>query len=102
MAVCSQIPGKKPRFPGRKTQTFSIHRKKTADLRTSYTHDRAHIETNISSDASGPVLNGSVVLGQQGWLLGYQYVYSTAKAALTKNNFAVGFKGKDFTVFGNM
>ena len=33
---------------------------------------------------------------------GYQYVYSTAKAALTKNNFGVGFKAKDFTLFANM
>jgi hypothetical protein len=41
-------------------------------------------------------------LGHQGFLAGYQYVYSTAKAALTKNNFAAGFKGKDFTLFANL
>jgi len=76
--------------------------KKTADLRTAYTHDKAHIETNIAFDAAGPILNGAVVLGHQGWLAGYQYVYSTAKAALTKNNFAVGFKAKDFTLYANM
>lgn len=77
-------------------------RKKAADLRTSYVHDKAHIETNVSSDSSGPVLNGAIVLGHQGWLAGYQYVYSTAKSALTKNSFAFGYKGKDFTLFGNM
>ncbi|CAF1484630.1 unnamed protein product [Adineta ricciae] len=76
--------------------------KKTADLRTSFVHDKAHVETNIGFDAAGPILNGAVVLGHQGWLAGYQYVYSTAKAALTKNNFAVGFKGRDFTLFANL
>ena len=48
------------------------------------------METNIGFDAAGPILNGSVVVGHQGWLAGYQYVYSTAKAALTKNNFFIG------------
>jgi len=81
---------------------YQIQEKKTADLRTTYVHDKAQIETNIGFDAAGPILNGSVVLGHQGWLGGYQYVYSTAKAALTKNNFAAGFKGKDFTLFANL
>jgi len=81
---------------------FQIQEKKTADLRTTYVHDKAQIETNIGSDATGPILNGSVVLGHQNWLAGYQYVYSTAKAALTKNNFAVGFKAKDFTLVANL
>lgn len=76
--------------------------KKTADLRTSYVHDKAHVETNIASDAAGPILNGAVVFGHQGWLAGYQYVYSTTKAALTKNSFAIGYKAKDFTLFANL
>jgi hypothetical protein len=76
--------------------------KKTADLRTTFVHDKAQVETNIGFDAAGPILNGSIVLGHQGWLAGYQYVYSTAKAALTKNNFAVGYKAKDFTLFTNL
>ena len=84
------------------TDASVICTKKAADLRTSYVHDKAHIETNISSDAAGPILNGAIVLGHQGWLAGYQYVYSTAKATLTKNNFGVGYKGKDFTLFANM
>jgi len=76
--------------------------KKTADLRTTYVHDKAQVETNIGFDATGPILNGSVVLGHQGWSTGYQYVYSTAKGALTKNNFAIGYKAKDFTLFANL
>jgi len=76
--------------------------KKTADLRTTYVHDKAQVETNIGSDATGPILNGSIVLGHQGWLAGYQYVYSTAKAALTKNHFSVGFKAADFTLIANL
>lgn len=76
--------------------------KKTADLRTAFTHDKAHIETNIGFDAAGPILNGAVVVGHQGWLAGYQYVYSTTKAALTKNNFAIGFRAKDFSLLANM
>lgn len=73
-------------------------RKKTAELRTTYVHDKAQIETNITSDGSGPALNGALVLGYQGWLAGYQYAYSTAKSALTKSNFALGYKAKDFTL----
>lgn len=76
--------------------------KKTADLRTTYVHDRAQIETNVAFDAAGPIINGSAVVGYQGWLAGYQYVYSTVRAALTKNNFAVGYKAKDFTIFANL
>jgi len=81
---------------------FFFQRKKTADLRTTFVHDKAQVETNIGSDATGPILNGSVVLGHQGWLAGYQYVYSTTKAALTKNHFSVGFKAADFTLIANL
>ncbi len=77
-------------------------RKKTAELRTAYTHDKAHIETNVAFDNAGPILNGAIVLGHQGWLAGYQYVFNTARSLLTKNNFAVGFKAKDFTLYANM
>lgn len=81
---------------------FLVFRKKTADLRTTYVHDKAQIETNIGFDAAKPTLNGSVVFGHQGWLLGYQYVYSTEKAALTRNNFSLGYKAKDLTLVGNL
>ena len=77
-------------------------RKKTAELRTAYTHDKAHIETNVAFDNAGPILNGAIVLGYQNWLAGYQYVFNTARSTLTKNNFAVGFKAKDFTLHANM
>ncbi|CAF2383941.1 unnamed protein product [Rotaria sp. Silwood2] len=91
---------------GMKTRPLSLditsQRKKTAELRTAYTHDRAHIETNVVFDNAGPILNGAIVLGHQGWLAGYQYVFNTARSLLTKNNFAVGFKAKDFTLYANM
>jgi len=76
--------------------------KKTAELRTAYTHDKAHVETNVAFDNAGPILNGAIVLGHQGWLAGYQYVFNTARSLLTKNNFAVGFRAKDFTLYANM
>jgi len=76
--------------------------KKTAELRTAYTHDKAHVETNVAFDNAGPILNGAIVLGHQGWLVGYQYVFNTARSLLTKNNFAVGFRAKDFTLYANM
>jgi voltage-dependent anion channel protein 2 len=81
---------------------FLCFRKKTAELRTAYTHDKAHIETNVAFDNAGPILNGTLVLGHQGWLAGYQYVFNTARSLLTKNNFAVGFRAKDFTLYANM
>jgi len=76
--------------------------KKSAELRTAYTHDRAHVETNVAFDPAGPILNGAIVLGHHGWLAGYQYVFNTARSVLTKNNFAVGFRAKDFTLYANM
>jgi voltage-dependent anion channel protein 2 len=76
--------------------------KRPAELRTAYTHDKAHVESDVTFDSAGPLLNGAVVLGHQGWLVGYQYVFNTAKSLLTKNNFAVGFRAKDFTLYANM
>ncbi|CAF1484981.1 unnamed protein product, partial [Didymodactylos carnosus] len=76
--------------------------KKTAALRSAFQADKAHVETNVDFDTDGPILNGSFVLGHMGWLAGYQYVYNTARAALTKNNFAVGYKADDFTLYANM
>lgn len=76
--------------------------KKTADLRTSYVHDKAHIETNISSESGTPNLNGSLVFGHWGWLGGYSYAYSTARGALTRSNFLIGYRANDFTAAVNL
>lgn len=70
--------------------------KKTADLRTTYVHDKAHVETNITAESGNPSVNGAVVLGHQGFLAGYSYAYSTARSALTRSNALIGFEGKDF------
>lgn len=70
--------------------------KKTADLRTTYVHDKAHVETNITAETGSPNVNGAVVLGHRGFLAGYSYAYSTARGALTRSNALVGFEGKDF------
>lgn len=93
------VDGLKVVFDGSLTPSTG---KKTAELRTAYTHDKAHVETNVVFDPAGPILNGAIVLAHQGWLTGYQYVFNTARSGLTKNNFVASFRAKDFTLYANM
>merc|ERR1712029_798566 len=37
-----------------------------------------------------------------GWLGGYQMAFDTSKSQLTKNNFAIGYSAKDFTLHTNV
>jgi len=49
-------------------------------------------------DGRAVLLNGSLVLGYQGWLGGYQMTYDTIEGVLKKNNFAAGYAAGDFQI----
>jgi len=76
--------------------------KKSAVLKTAYKHDKFLLNTDVDLDMNGPVVHKSLVFGHMGWLLGYQCSFDTAKSALTRNNFAVGYQAKDFTLHTNV
>ena len=66
-----------------------------------------HINTHnlgvyMDLNLGGPAINGSAVIGYQGWLAGYQMAYDTNKSELTKSNFAFGYSDGDFTLHTNV
>lgn len=76
--------------------------KKSAVLKSTYKHDKFLLNTDVDLDMNGPVVHNSLVFGHMGWLLGYQSSFDTAKSALTRNNCAVGYQAKDFTLHTNV
>lgn len=60
------------------------------------------MNTDIDLNMNGPVVHTAVTAGHLGWLLGYQTSFDTTKSALTRNNFAVGYQAKDFTLHTNV
>merc|ERR1719320_2311771 len=69
--------------------------KKTGQLKTSYKRDNINATLDTDFNFSGPLLQGSAVVGYEGWLAGYQFAFDSSAKALTKNNFALGFTGED-------
>jgi len=61
-----------------------------------------NVGCDLDLDMSGPTVHGAAVLGYEGWLLGYQIAFDTAKSRLSKNNFAVGYKAGDFQLHTNV
>lgn len=76
--------------------------KKSGVLKTAYKHDKFLLNTDVDLDLAGPVVHNSLVVGHLGWLLGLQTSFDTAKSQLTRNNFAVGYIGNDFTLHTNV
>lgn len=76
--------------------------KKSGVLKTTYKHDKLLINTDVDLDFAGPVVHNSLVFGHLGWLLGLQTTFDTSKSQLTRNNFAVGYSAKDFTLHTNI
>ncbi|XP_077376829.1 voltage-dependent anion-selective channel protein 3 isoform X1 [Festucalex cinctus] len=71
--------------------------KKSAKLKTAYKRDFVNVGCDLVFDmAGGPTIHSAAVLGYEGWLAGYQLAFDTAKSKLTVNNFALGYKARDF------
>jgi len=58
---------------------------------------REHLNCTLDSDLnlSGPMIQGSIVAGYEGMLVGHQFAFDSSKSALTKNNIALGYIGAD-------
>jgi len=69
-----------------------------ADLR----HDIATVSADCDLNMSGPLLQGAVVIGHNGWLAGYQMAFDTGKSKLSKNNLSVGYSTGDFVIHTNV
>jgi len=67
----------------------------SALLKTSYKRD--HLNVNLDSDfnLAGPVVNGTVVTGHEGYLVGYAFTYDSGKQSLLKSNIALGHVADD-------
>lgn len=76
--------------------SFSLLRKKSAKLKTSYKRDFVNVGCDLDFDMAGPTIHAAAVLGYEGWLAGYQLAFDTAKSRLTQNNFAFGYRAGDF------
>jgi len=67
----------------------------------SATYKAAAATVNADSElVMSPVLKGAAVAEYKSVLLGCQLQYDTSKCKLTKNNFALGYAAKDFTLHG--
>lgn len=70
--------------------------KKNGKFKTEYKHDNVAVNLDVDLDVGAPIIHGATVAGYNGWLVGYQMSFDTAKSKLLKNNFALGYDCKDF------
>nr|XP_022909441.1 voltage-dependent anion-selective channel protein 2-like [Onthophagus taurus] len=76
---------------------------KFGTLSTAYNNDYTAIIANFDlKGAKGPIIQGSAVIGYQGWLAGYQAAFDAENKKLTKNNFTLGFSTGDFILHTNL
>jgi len=73
--------------------------KKSGKLKSSYKSPNATIDVDVvGGDSTSLMVNGSLVMGYQGWLGGYQLSFDTVEGVLKKNNFSAGYSAGDFAV----
>lgn len=72
--------------------------KKSGKIKTSYKQEYVNLNCDVDFDFAGPTIHGAAVAGYNGWLAGYQMSFDTSKSKLSRSNFAVGYKTKDFTL----
>lgn len=76
--------------------------KKSGVLKTTYKHNTFLLNLDTDLDLAGPVIHKSFTVGHLGWLLGVQGSFDTAKSAITRSNFAIGYQASDFTLHTNV
>lgn len=84
------------------TPEFVLCRKKSGKIKSAYKRECINLGCDVDFDFAGPAIHGSVVLGYEGWLAGYQMTFDSAKSKLTRNNFSVGYKTGDFQLHTNV
>ncbi len=66
-------------------------------LKTEYKHERLLVTSDLGLTAS-PVINCSTSVGHGPWALGYSTAFDTGKAAIVKNNLALGYSANDMVL----
>lgn len=79
-----------------------IRSKKSGQIKTEYQREYVHTNFDVDFDFAGPTLNGALVAGYNGWLLGYQMGFDTAKSKLARSNFAIGYATDEFVLHTNV
>jgi len=69
---------------------------KSGKLKTEYKHEAAMLTADMDLGLSA--VNGSLVVGHKGWLVGYQTCFDLAKSTITKNNVGLGYAASDFVL----
>jgi len=69
---------------------------KSGSLKTEYKHDAAMVTADM--DLALSAINASAVVGQKGWLAGYQTCFDLSKSAVTKSNFGLGYSTSDMVL----
>lgn len=67
-------------------------------VKADFKHDHVALNADVDLNLAGPLINASAVVGHQGWLVGYQMAFDSAKSQVTKNNFGIGYTNKDFVI----
>uniref|UniRef100_A0A1B6DL36 Voltage-dependent anion-selective channel protein 3 n=1 Tax=Clastoptera arizonana TaxID=38151 RepID=A0A1B6DL36_9HEMI len=75
---------------------------KSARAKTEYKNQTAAVTCDMDFKSGAPVLNGSAVLGYNGWLAGYYTKFDTNKSKVTTNCFALGYSTGDFIIHTNV
>merc|ERR1712142_939883 len=75
---------------------------KSGSVKTDYKMDYLALNCDVDFNFAGPTVNGSAVIGYEGWLAGYQMAFDTSKSKLTKSNFGFGSLGGDFSFTTNV
>lgn len=71
-------------------------RKKSGKVQTAYKCEYVNMGCDVDFDFSGAVVNAAAVLGYDSWLAGFQATFDPTKSKITRNNFAIGYRARDF------
>uniref|UniRef100_A0A2I3GNT0 Non-selective voltage-gated ion channel VDAC1 n=1 Tax=Nomascus leucogenys TaxID=61853 RepID=A0A2I3GNT0_NOMLE len=75
--------------------------KKKAKIKTGYKWEHINLGCNMDFNIAGPSIQGTLVLGYDGWLANYHMNFETAKSRVTQSNFALGYKTDEFQLHTN-
>jgi len=75
---------------------------KSGKLKTEFRHEQFTANADVDLNLGGPVVNGSAVVGHNGWFAGYSMAFDSNKSTLTKNNFGLGYSAGDFVLHSSV
>lgn len=70
--------------------------KKSGKLKTAYKRDYINLGCDVDFDFVGPTIYSAAVFGYEGWIIGHQMAFDTAKSKLAQSNFSLGYRADDF------